>query len=72
MISKAYNYMGHLESKITQPKYEKNLVNTFEANVLVQMYWKLVRKAVKIICSSRFNMDHLGSKGRSLAEIVEN
>jgi hypothetical protein len=59
--------MGHLRSKTRSQelKIEKKLVNTLVAAVLIQIFWKFVRKVVLMISRSSLKMDHLQSKTRS-------
>jgi predicted secreted protein len=50
----------------------ENLINTLVAAVLIQIFWKLFRKVVLMICRSRLNIGSLGSKARPQELKIEN
>jgi hypothetical protein len=58
--------MGHLRSKTRSQELKiEKVVNTLLAAILIQIFWKYVRKVVLMISKSSLNMGHLRSKPRS-------
>ena len=55
---------SRIKTSSQELKIEKNLVNTLEATVPVQISLKLVREVVLMIFRSCLNMGHLSSKTR--------
>jgi hypothetical protein len=62
MISRSSCNIGHLRC---WSKKEKNIVNLLVAAVLIQIFWKFVRKIVLMTSRSTLKMGHLWIKTRS-------
>ena len=52
-------------------KSQKNLVNTLEGTVLIQSSQNFIRMLTIIIFRSSLKLGHVGSKNRSLDQILE-
>ena len=71
-ISVTFEYGScRVKNKVSRSNHRKTLLNTLEATVLVHSTSNLLRMIILTISQSSLNMDQVGSKTRSVGQIIE-